>query len=135
MYFSRLVTNWDARMLDISSQIRSAAMIFSKKWGLLMSLVWLLLMPLATATAGMVGTDDILRQRDRVQLTELLERGEVKQQLIQMGIDPLTAKARVSQMTDEEVAQLNGRIAELPAGAGVSTTHLLLIIIIIILIL
>jgi hypothetical protein len=52
-----------------------------------------------------------------------------------MGIDPLTAKARVSQMTDEEVAQLNGRIAELPAGAGVSTTHLLLIIIIIILIL
>lgn len=110
-------------------------MIFSKKWGLLMSLVWLLLMPLATATAGMVGTDDILRQRDRVQLTELLERGEVKQQLIQMGIDPLTAKARVSQMTDEEVAQLNGRIAELPAGAGVSTTHLLLIIIIIILIL
>jgi uncharacterized protein YpuA (DUF1002 family) len=110
-------------------------MTFSKKWRLLMSLVWLLLMPLAPATAGMVSTDNILRQRDRIQLTELLERDDVQQQLIQLGVDPFSAKARIKQMTDEEVAQLNGRIAELPAGAGISTTHLLLIIIILILIL
>jgi hypothetical protein len=110
-------------------------MTFLKKLGLLMSLAWLLLMPLAPVTAGMVTTDDILRQRDRTQLTELLERDDVQQQLIQLGVDPLSAKARVNQMTDEEIAQLNGRIAELPAGAGITTTHLLLIIIIIILIL
>jgi hypothetical protein len=110
-------------------------MTFSKKRGLLISLLCLMLMPLAPAMAGMVNTDNILRQRDKTQLTELLERNDVQQQLIKLGVDPLSAKVRVNQMTDEELAQLNGRIAELPAGAGISITHILLIIIILILIL
>lgn len=106
-----------------------------KKWGVLLSLTGLLMMPLAPARAGMVGTDKILHQQDRTRLAEMLDRGDVQQQLIGMGVDPAFAKARIEQMTDAEIARLNGRISELPAGAGIGTTELLLIIIILILLL
>ena len=106
-----------------------------KKWGVLLSLTGLLMMPLAPARAGMVGTDRFLHQQDRTRLAEMLDRSDVKQQLIGMGVDPVFAKARIEQMTDDEIAQLNGRISELPAGAGIGTTELLLIIIILILLL
>ncbi len=108
-------------------------MTLLKKWGLLTVLVGIFLMPLMPVHAGMVSTDEVFRQQDRAQLADMLEREDVQKQLIEMGVDPVAAKARVQHLTDEEVAQLNGKIAELPAGAGVSTTHLLLIIIILIL--
>jgi hypothetical protein len=38
-------------------------------------------------------------------------------------------------MTDQQISSLQGQLAELPAGAGVSTTNLLLIIIVLILLL
>jgi hypothetical protein len=110
-------------------------MTVSKKWGVLLSLTALLMMPLAPAKAGMVSTESILHQQDRTRLAEMLDRSDVKQQLIGMGVDPAFAKARIEQMTDAEIAQLNGRISELPAGAGVGTVELLLIIIILILVL
>jgi len=62
----------------------------------------------------------------------MLERDDVQQQLVEMGVDPNSAIARVEQMTDEEVLQMNEQIAQLPAGAGVSTIELLLIIILIV---
>ena len=40
---------------------------------------------------------------------------------------------RVEQMTEAEIASLQGKINELPAGAGIGTLELLLIIIILIL--
>ena len=110
-------------------------MTVSKKWGILLSLTAFLMLPLTPANAGMVSTEDMLHQQDRTRLAEMLDRSDVKQQLIGMGVDPVIARARIEQMTDEEIAQLNGRISELPAGAGVGTVELLLIIIILILLL
>ena len=107
----------------------------SKKWGLGLSLAALLLLPMAPARADRVGTGEILRQQERTRLSDMLDRGDVKQQLIEMGVDPTFAKARVEQMTDAEIAQLDGKISNLPAGAGIGTTELLLIIIILILLL
>ena len=106
-----------------------------KKWGVLLSLTGLLMMPPGPAWAGMVSTESMLHQQDRSRLAEMLDRDDVKQQLIGMGVDPAMAKARIEQMTDDEIAQLDGRISELPAGAGIGTTELLLIIIILILLL
>jgi hypothetical protein len=110
-------------------------MLFLKRLGLLISLLSMLLIPLASVQAGMVTTDEILQQRDRAQLVKMLERDDVQQQLIELGVDPVSARARVNQMTEEEVAELNGRLAELPAGAGIGVVEILLIIIILILIL
>lgn len=85
--------------------------------------------------AAMVETPEMLLQSERTELTTLLERDEVQQQLIGFGVDPEAALARVNQMTHEEIAALNGKIAELPAGAGVSTLELVLIILLLVLLL
>ncbi|MCW8919809.1 MAG: PA2779 family protein [Gammaproteobacteria bacterium] len=73
--------------------------------------------------AAMIGTDTLLQQHqsqlDREQLVGLLERDEVRQQLVALGVDVADASERVAQLTDSEVQQLNGRLAELPAGGDV----------------
>lgn len=97
---------------------------------LLLSLLMLMASPLQ---AAMVSTPDLLLQTDREQLITLLEGEQVQQQLVEMGVDPQDAMARVQGMSAEELAQLNGQLAELPAGAGLSTVELILIIILIIL--
>lgn len=111
--------------------MRNLAYRYFKKLGLLS-----ILFVLATSVqAGMVGNEEILHQDERAQLAGMLERDDVQQQLTDLGVDPVAARARVDQMTVEEVARLNGRIAEVPAGAGgIGAVELLLIIIIIILI-
>jgi hypothetical protein len=103
-----------------------------RKSGILMSLLGTLIM-MAPAQAEMISTYEILHQRERAQLVDMLEREEVQEQLIAQGVDPASALARVEQMTDEEILQLNGQISELPVGAGIGAVQLLLIIIIIIL--
>ena len=84
------------------------------------------------AQAAMITTPEILAAPDRAQLISSLQSQEVQQQLIKMGVDPVAAMKRVNQMTETEIATLQGKIAQLPAGAGASTVELLLIIIIII---
>lgn len=73
--------------------------------------------------AAMIGTDTLLQQHqsqlDREQLVQLLERDDVQQQLVALGVDVADASERVAQLTDSEVQQLNGRLAELPAGGDV----------------
>lgn len=70
--------------------------------------------------AAMVGTGTLLAQEqaqfDRAQLVQLLERDEVQQQLVTLGVELGDAKMRVAQMTDSEVQQLNAQMGELPAA-------------------
>ena len=82
----------------------------------------------------MVSTEGAIGKVDRAQFVTTLEREDVQQQLMEMGVDPADALERVAKMTDQEIAELNGKIAQLPAGAGINTVELLLIIILIILI-
>lgn len=48
-----------------------------------------------------------------------LARDDVRQGLIKLGVDPDQAIARVSALSDEELAQLQGRLDNLPAGGDV----------------
>ena len=72
--------------------------------------------------AGMVGTDQVVTaaqsQNARDKLRDLLSRSEVRNQLQSFGISPSAAQARVSAMTDTEVASLAGQIDSLPAGGS-----------------
>lgn len=72
--------------------------------------------------AGMVGTDQVVAtaqsQGARDTLRDLLSRSEVRNQLQSYGITPTAAQARVSAMTDAEVADLTGQIDSLPAGGS-----------------
>jgi len=87
--------------------------------------------------AAMVATPQLIAEPERAELiVNMAKREHVEQQLIRLGVDRADAIERVKQMTDQQIASLQGQLTELPAGAaGVSTTNLLLIIILVILIL
>jgi hypothetical protein len=77
----------------------------------------LILLPLGSAQGALVGNDQLLHgDSDRSRLMQSLEREQVRQQLKQLGVDAETAKLRVAQMTDQEIAALNQRLGDLPAG-------------------
>ena len=99
---------------------------------ILAALLWL---SAPGAYAAMVATPQFNAEPERALLVEnIAKRDHVEQQLVRLGVDPADATARVNQMTDQQVIDLQGQITELPAGAGLSTTNLLLIIILVILI-
>ncbi|OOG24121.1 hypothetical protein B1C78_09345 [Thioalkalivibrio denitrificans] len=89
---------------------------------------------LSPAIASMVGTDQMIAaeqaQVDRERLLETLSRDDVRNQLTAMGVDPAQAEARVMRMTDAEVAALNERLDELPAGGNALLGALLIIFIV-----
>ncbi len=105
-------------------------MNYLKKLGLVTAL-WLMMLP---AQAAMVATAELLTTTpDRTQLINALQNQRVQQQLIELGVDPVAAIDRVNQMTEVEIARMQGKIDQLPAGAGLSTVELLLIILLIVL--
>jgi hypothetical protein len=70
--------------------------------------------------AGMVGTNEVVAavqvQGARDKLRDFVGRSEMRNQLQTLGISPAAAQARVSAMTDVEVASVVGQIDSLPAG-------------------
>ena len=80
-------------------------------------------LPLQSAVAGMVGTDQVLSHelanQDRVRINAYLDREDVLAQLQQHGVTVGEAKARVDALTDDEVHNLVGKLDQLPAGGDV----------------
>ena len=109
-------------------------MSFLSKPFMWLSLLFTLMLQLPAQTA-MVQTPDMVLQSERAELVSLLERDEVQQQLMVLGVDQKAALERVNQMTHEEIVALNGKINELPAGAGISTLDLVLIILLLVILL
>lgn len=87
-------------------------------------IVAMMLLPLQTIQAGMIGTDQAISaasaQADRTTVLNLLGRSDVANQLQSLGLDPQTARDRVAAMTDQEVRTLAGKLDALPAGAHTS---------------
>ena len=97
---------------------------------LIAMMIW---MPYQIATAGMIGTDQVVTssaQADRTTVMNFLNRADVAAKLQTLGVDPSAAKDRVAAMSDQEVQSLAGRINALPAG-GTSTGAAILLLIII----
>jgi hypothetical protein len=88
-----------------------------------------------TARAALVTTAEAIASdtgRDRIR--SFLERVEVRDQLEALGVDPDAARARVSGLSDTEVAMIAGRLDELPAGSGVGEVLLVLALLFLVLI-
>ena len=85
--------------------------------------------------AGMIGTDQATApaQSDRERVKALLARPEVTQGLEKFGVKAEAAAARVDAMTDEEVAQLAGKIDGLIAGGAITNEQLIVILLLVIL--
>ena len=88
----------------------------------------------SVAQASMVGTSELLQsqqvQTERADLEVMLDREDVRAQLIDMGVDVEAAKLRISQLTDTELASLGQHMADLPAGGNSVLGALLLIFIV-----
>ncbi len=71
----------------------------------------------------MIGTQPAVSMEQRAEYVSdikgWLAQDEVRQQLVELGVDPTDASERVASMTAEELQTLHTRIDELPAGAGV----------------
>lgn len=104
---------------------------FLSKLVLVVSLASFLSAPLQ---AAVVSSTDLLQQQqsqiDRDTLLQALERDDVKNALISQGVDPQQAKERVKHMTPAEVAALNQKIDEMPAGGILGAILLILVILI-----
>lgn len=102
-------------------------------------LAWLLsallvLMPVMSAQAAMLGTDTLITSAETQQsiagLQQLLEREDAQQQLLALGVSPEQVRERVASLSDSELARINQGIDTLNAG-GDSVLGILLIIFIV----
>lgn len=77
----------------------------------------------ATATAGMVGTGEMIGQQqiqlDRQQLLSMLERQDVQDKLADLGVSQDQVKERIQNLTPTELADFEQQLAEAPAGQDV----------------
>ena len=104
-------------------------------------------LPLGSANAGMITTKQIiepavstdpadqtalgakqLEARERVQA--VLERDDVRAEMVALGVDPEEASARVASMTDSEVAAIAGKLDQLPAGGFSVGTALIILFVV-----
>jgi hypothetical protein len=79
-------------------------------------------MPLGTARAALVTTDQVIAERagatDRERVLAFLGRAEVREQIVALGVDPAEAAARVAALSDAQVGEIAGQLDRLPAGQG-----------------
>lgn len=90
-----------------------------------------------TAQAGIVATEEVVSVQaasaNRDKVNGFLAREDVRQALEAQGVDAAVAVERVKAMSDAEVAQLAGRVDQLPAG-GADALGILLTIFIVLLV-
>lgn len=101
--------------------------------------ICLTLLPvLQSANAAIVPTDAAIEIADRQQqidrIDDVLARDNVRSLLVDLGVDPADASARVRALTDAELATLDSQLAELPAG-GVGFVELVGIVAIVLIVL
>lgn len=106
-----------------------------KHTGIAFSLLALLVLQLQPLHAAMITNSDLLdaQQTDTSQqVTAQLHREQVRQQLIDLGVDPAAASHRIDQMSPSEVAELNDKLDQLPAGSSVGGALVTIFIVLII---
>jgi len=88
----------------------------------LVAVALLVTAPLAPVHAVIVGTEQAIAMTERAdvlaEVTAALERDDVREQLVALGVDPQQALERVSALTPDELAALDGQLADLPAGGS-----------------
>lgn len=86
--------------------------------------------------AAMISNDLVINQTlhgsAKAELIQTINRSDVKQRLLNMGVTPADIENRIKLMTHEEIAQLNQQFDELPAGGDVLGVILVIFIVFVI---
>jgi hypothetical protein len=97
-------------------------------------------MPIGAAQAALVSTEQLLTAGDgpaeRARVMAFLERADVREQIVALGVDPNEAAARVQALSDAQVRQIAGQLDQLPAGqsaVGIIVGAILLVFLILLL--
>lgn len=74
------------------------------------------------AQASMIPTQTALQQDEHAarvaHVRALLAQDRIAEQMIKLGVDPADVQARVAALSNEQLAQLENRLTDLPAGSG-----------------
>lgn len=88
------------------------------------------------AQAEMLGTEAAINKytalSNRAVLMDELQRDEVRSQIIEMGVDPAEAEARLAALSDAEVASIVSQIENDSAGADIIGTLFTIFIILLV---
>ena len=91
----------------------------------------------SVSVAAIVSSSDMVaaqqNQLDRDQLKTWMAREDVRDQLVDLGVDVDAAIARVDSMTDTEVRQLSAKMDEMPVGSGFIETAVLAFLVLVVL--
>ena len=78
--------------------------------------------PFQSVFAAMIGTETVMEasqgQEARARIKQLLEREDLRQALINQGIDLREAGARIDSLSDAEAITVGDKLDQLPAGSG-----------------
>ena len=98
--------------------------------------VTLMSLSFTSTQAAMISNDMIINHAQhssaKAELIQTINRSDVKQQLLNMGVKPVDIESRINLMTHEEIAQLNQQIDELPAGGSILGVLLIIFIVFVI---
>jgi hypothetical protein len=81
-----------------------------------------------SAGAGVISTEAAIEIDERTarieRINSVLARDSVQSQMVRLGVQPDVAAARIASLSDSELAELEARMDELPAGADSALTVL-----------
>jgi len=94
---------------------------FSKRLGVIAVSFCLISPPfMQTANAALISTEsaiELSERQDRIDhINSVLATEAVQQTLVNLGVDPVSATARVDALTDAELLTLDQKLDQLPAG-------------------
>ena len=90
----------------------------------------------AQTWAGVVSTEQVLQQEAAIgtaTLVSALDREDVRQHLVDMGVDPEQAKLRIAALDDEQIGAIQANMDVLPTGGGVLEVVLAVLVVLVIL--
>jgi len=86
----------------------------------------LMTLPAPSVLAKMVGTETLIMmdkaKEARENIQAILERKDVQSVMINQGVDPMEAKARIAALSDSEIIDLSNQLDQLPAGGDAVST-------------
>jgi len=96
----------------------------------------LLTLSFSQVQAAIISNTQVFQQaqhiHDKEALLQIIKRNDVQQQLVKLGVSAADAEKRINNMTQQEIAQLNQQINELPAGGDALGLIVLIFIIFVI---
>lgn len=88
----------------------------------ILSILALLSIHMAPLQAAMIDNDQLIAQSQlditKQEVLSNLDRQDIQDRLVAMGVDLDVAKHRINQMTDQELAQIAHEFEQMPAGSG-----------------